>query len=107
MNNEEVAKQLIKLAKKMVAMDNAMDYIINQMDLSDLEDYVDEQTFQLAVDVYEKLQEKLKLTSGEEEALNRLSNSIKSKSSMMQAGHRNNIFKAAHAIGIKLPSSSF
>jgi hypothetical protein len=68
---------------------------------------VDEQSYDLAVEVYSKLREDLELDSGQNEALNRLRQCVERLSSMRPDAHRNNIFKAAHALGIKLPSSMF
>ncbi len=72
----------------------------------DIDDHADRQTYELAYEVYQKLMDRLSLTDDEAEALNRLVTSIRS-SGMSKAAHRNNIFKAANALGIKLPSSQF
>jgi hypothetical protein len=61
----------------------------------------------LAVEVYQKLQEKFRLSNDEQEALNRLIGSVRESTSFETDIHRNNIFKAAHALGIKLPSGIF
>jgi len=47
----------------------------------------------------------LELTPNQQEALNRMRNSV--NGSYREDMHRNNIFKAAHSLGIKLPSMSF
>lgn len=69
--------------------------------------YVDEQTWQLAMDVYYKLSDDFKVSSAQQEAINRLRNCVERGHGMQESEHRNNIFKAAHALGMKLPSSMF
>ena len=68
----------------------------------------DEQTAELAIQVWQELAHRIEeaLGRGGQEALNRLmhkSNFTKDDTGLT----RNNIFKAAHALGIKLPSHMF
>lgn len=93
------------MSKTMTARDSVIEEIIAMNDLLKLESKVDEQTWDLAVEVYQKLEDALELKGGQREALTRLRDSIFSRS--QPSLHRNNIFKAANALGIKLPSGSF
>jgi len=105
MNQRWLSKELIKMAKELVARDSLIDLVVDQGKLGRLKNQMDEQTYGLMVEVYDRLAKELELTSNQREALNRLRSSAEGrfKSEM----HRNNIFKAAHALGIKLPSSMF
>jgi len=105
MNSKQLAQELVKLAKKLVARDSLIDLVVDQGKLGRLKNQMDEQTYDLMVEVYDKLAKELELTSGQREALNRLRSSADGR--FQQDMHRNNIFKAAHALGIKLPSSMF
>ena len=107
MNKSQLASELIKLAKSLAASESVMEGIIPQDHLERLEKATDEETYQLAADVYMAISDKLQLSSNEYEALNRLKSSIERAGSMKSDVHRNNIFKAAHALGMKLPSHSF
>ncbi len=77
-----------------------------QKNLLDKELY-DEQTKKLARDIFTYFMEKFDLSRDEREAFNRLTMSIERGSSFNGGMHRNIIFKAAHALGMKLPSSMF
>ena len=88
-----------------VAADSLIDSVIDKRDLFKLKSKVDEQTWDLAREVYLSLMRSLELSPAQREALNRLRMSI--SSNYAPAMHRNNIFKAAHSLGIRLPSSSF
>jgi hypothetical protein len=127
MNEEKVASELLKVARELVggtkikrspsgdysrleasrtaSAYDVMGYVVPKMDFYRLERKVDDETWEMAREVYLVLAEKLKLTSAEEGALNRLRNSV--DSNMQEDAHRNNIFKAANLLGIRLPSSSF
>ena len=63
----------------------------------------DKQSAQLLMEVYYALQERLKLSDRENEAMNRLRRVISGRN----AATRNDIFKAADALGMKLPSMMF
>jgi hypothetical protein len=107
MNRVAVAQELVKVARLLQADSSLLDQVLRDSVLQKLEHHVDEQTWDLAVQVFQKLQEKFRMSSDEQEALNRLLASVKSGSMSDSDAHRNNIFKAAHALGIKLPSGSF
>jgi hypothetical protein len=86
-----------------------IDHVLPQRDLLKLEDALgnDEQSWDLAVQVYQKIAEKLRLSDREGQALYRLMDSVKNMKSWKGDLQRNNIFKAANLLGIKLPSSMF
>jgi len=109
----DVARELIAVARELVAEDGSvkvagesmLDFVIDRRDFYGLKKKVDEQTWELAREVYIALMKALELTPNQQEALNRLRNSV--NGSYREDMHRNNIFKAAHSLGIKLPSMSF
>jgi len=105
MNRIAVAQELVKLARELTATDSAMEFVMAQHELMKLKGRVDDQTWSLAVEVYKKLRDDLRLSPDQSEALNRLKHCV--ESSMSEAGSRNQIFKAANSLGLKLPSSSF
>ena len=117
MDKIKVAQALVAVAKSLMAGSDApreltaginiLQDLIPQNAVGKLRKNVDEQTWELAYEVYKELQEALELTSGQQDALNRLMQSVDRAGSMSEGLHRNNIFKAAHALGIKLPSMSF
>ena len=92
-------------AKSREASDSLIDLVLDQRKLGSLRRDMDEQTYDLMVDVYDELSKALELTRGQKEALNRLQASM--KGNYASDMHRNNIFKAAHALGMKLPSMMF
>ena len=67
----------------------------------------DKQSAELLRAVYSVLKEKLSLSGGEGEAFTRLSNTISQGQNWDSDLLRNNIFKAAHSLGMKLPSMMF
>ena len=108
MDNKKVAKELVKIAKNLTASESMIDFVVNQEDLARLDRAInDDQTYDLMVEVYKKLRKDLEITDDQREAINRLKISIRGGTGMQSDAHRNNIFKAAHALGIKLPSSMF
>lgn len=68
---------------------------------------MDKQTQKVALQVWVKLNDMLTLKGGAKEAYNRLFQSIDAGTNYSEAMHRNNMFKAADALGIKLPSGIF
>jgi hypothetical protein len=96
-------------AQKVQARSEVMDYILPQKELLKLEDILgqDEQSWDLAVQVYRKIADKLQLSQSEASALGRLLGSVKHGKGWKPDLHRNNLFKAAHELGIKLPSHMF
>ena len=95
-----------KTAKSLTA-GSLLDSVLSDREVATLDRFVDEQTYELAVEVFSKLRRDLELSDNQTEAINRLKQSVQRGSGMDEATHRNNIFKAAHALGIKLPSSMF
>jgi thioredoxin-like negative regulator of GroEL len=100
-------KKKVKAASRRQASTSLLNFALPEKEMRKLEHHVDEQTWDLAVEVYQKLQEKFRLNNDEQEALNRLIGSVRESTSFETDIHRNNIFKAAHALGIKLPSGIF
>lgn len=96
-----------KVAKSLVANTSLIEQVLDQNTLAGLEDFLDAQTYELMVGVYSRLRKDFELSNGQQEAINRLRMSMQSKRGWGEDMHRNNIFKAAHALGIPLPSSMF
>ena len=121
MDRAMIARELVEAAKELTASDlsgdegragvertaaeSLIDFVIDKRTFYKLRSQVDEQTWALAREVYIALMKALELDRSQQEALNRLRNSASSNFS--EDMHRNNIFKAAHSLGIKLPSMSF
>jgi len=99
--------KIIAKNNKIVADTSIIEYIVPQGDLADSFKNFDDQTQDLARDVWMMLKKKLTLSRSETEALNRLKQSVSNSSKWKEAMHRNNIFKAANSLKMKLPSSSF
>ena len=87
-----------------------MDALLPQRDVVDLMERLerdgDRQSSDLAMACYEKLSDKLKLSDNEEYALARFKNSTR-RNDWDAATQRNNLFKAADLLGLKLPSHFF
>jgi hypothetical protein len=105
MNNQKIARELLKVARELTATESLIDQVLDQRKLARLQDDMDEQTYDLMVEVFRKLADDFRLSSKQQEALNRLKMSMEGR--YQPDMHRNNIFKAAHALGMKLPSSMF
>jgi hypothetical protein len=103
---KQLATELLKVAKEITAESSLIGLIVDQHDVAKLDGKVDEQTYELMVDVYLELSKILTLTSNQDEALKKLKASVDNQG-WREDMHRNNIFKAAHALGMKLPSSMF
>lgn len=88
---------------------NAFDLILNPDQMWNVYEALegDDQSRGLLDKIHEHFQTKLKLSSGEAEALGRLQGALYHAKGWDKATHRNNLFKAAHALGLPLPSSSF
>jgi hypothetical protein len=97
--------RIARIARRVVAFPNVLDTWVDMHGVEKLQGKMDTQTYDLAVDVWAALQKAVALTPNQWEALNRLKSSV--DNSYSRDMHRNNIFKAAHALGIKLPSSMF
>lgn len=91
--------------------DSFIDHVIPPHDvyklIHELEKEKDEQSADLAARVYSHLSAKLRLSDREGMALNRLRGSVQSVGAWDVAMQRNNIFKAADLLGMKLPSYMF
>lgn len=87
-------------------MFRVIDIVIDQTKLADLLVECDKESQALLVRVYDFFCEKLELTPSEVAALNRLRNLTRIVSNDITS-NRNQIFKAANELGLKLPSSSF
>lgn len=85
--------------------------IINHNDLRKFtmsDAYTNDKDIQkLTSEVYSYFADKLRFNSNEIDAWRRLLNSIGKADSWRPEMQRNNIFKAAHSLGMKLPSSMF
>ena len=98
-------------SSKEASNDGVLEAILPQRDMlkliEKLQDEGDNQSATLVVDVYQKLQEKLQLSDNEEYALKRLLGCVENAGSWDVALLRNNIFKAADLLRMKLPSGMF
>jgi hypothetical protein len=74
---------------------------------TEMEKTGDKQSADLLRDVMDYFYKRLDLTDNEDAALNRLKGGIHSINSWEPDLHRNNIFKIANLLGMKLPSSMF
>lgn len=104
-NREWARKPMV--AKSVRANLNVLDYVIRDDEVAKLRGVVDEQTYDLAEEVYRKLYRDLELTDAQTEAVFKLKRCVQRGSGMAPEAHRNEIFKAAHALGMKLPSFMF
>jgi hypothetical protein len=68
---------------------------------------IDEQSADLLRQIYRHFSKRLQLTPNEQAAFNRLLTGMARENEWDGALHRNNIFKVANLLGIKLPSSIF
>lgn len=102
-----VARELGQIAKLIAGGNSMIDTLAGtnmEREVVSLKNKVDKTTYILAVKVYKELKKRLVIEANVNEALGRLKYAGDSKN---EAQIRNNIFKAAHALGIKLPHSSF
>lgn len=101
------AKHLARTANDV----DVMEFIVKQHDvlklIEEMEDVGDSQSAKLASDVYMELQKRLRLSDNEEHALKRLLGSVQRVGSWDAGTQRNNLFKAADLLGMKLPSHMF
>jgi len=111
MNNKEAARELAKIAKNLLdtppsrfASKDILGELLPQKLVAGMRKTADEITYKLAVEVYKELKKRMALSNQENEALNRLQYAAKSRDEGMI---RNNVFKAANALGMKLPHSAF
>ena len=86
---------------------SAIDYIIADRDLLDAIGKADDQSVDLLAQVFDTLRDRLAIDNGTAEALSRLLG-LKAQGKDWDSGTiRNNVFKAAHALGLDLPSYAF
>lgn len=86
-----------------------MEALVDSYAFSELYDALenDEQSADLAEQVYRYFYDKFEMNRGELEAFNRLRSVVEHADSWDPSLLRNNIFKAAHSLGIELPSHMF
>jgi hypothetical protein len=106
-----VAERHITAASTHQAGSNVLDHVLPVRDVLKLVDWMedaqDKQSADLAREVYQKLSQRLRLEDAEDQALNRLKASVDRIASWDVPAQRNNIFKAANLLGIRLPSHIF
>ena len=105
-DNPPLRKDLLPLLKQ-AARGGLIETVLPMGDIHKLRKSVDEQSGKLAVAIYRHFANKFAFSTAEQEAFNRLVNSVKNANSWDQDLLRNNLFKAAHSLGIKLPSGIF
>jgi len=109
-DNCEKKKEEGKESDKKAGSNDVIEYILPMDDMADLYHKLekqDEQSAKLLMEVYNVLRETLKLSSGENEAMSRVRGMV-TRGQFWDAGLlRNNVFKAAHSLGMKLPSMMF
>ena len=101
----------VKQVKESVDLDEAKGQnmlwdLIDQRKLGKLMGNMDEQSKKLISQILDILQNSLTLPDRQGQAFNRLSNLVQSKQNN-EGMLRNQVFKIANELGIKLPSSSF
>jgi hypothetical protein len=90
-------------------MTSAIEYIVNFHAQSDtlIKMEGDDQSQQLFADVMNSLAKVMELTPGQMEALNRMVQVVENRGKWAPDLVRNNVFKAANALGMKLPSHAW
>lgn len=84
--------------------------VVNQdssMDLYDRMEKEDAQSAELFLDIVSEIQKRLDIGPGAESALSRIIDAIEHRRTWDMSLLRNNIFKAANSLGLKLPSHMF
>jgi hypothetical protein len=107
--NPDLRPHLLPLLTK-TASDSILGYVIPRDEMEaayDRLEAADEMSANLMVQVYQTLGKRLALTSGEMEAVSRIRDVVTRGKNWDAGLLRNNIFKAANALGLKLPSGSF
>ena len=101
---------LKEAATDKTASDSVLEYVLPQREMMEVFRSLegkDAMSAQLFVDVYSALRKRLDLSDGEAEALRRIKDVVTRGKNWDADLLRNNIFKAANALGMKLPSGSF
>lgn len=96
-----------KVGKVVERTETAMDYIVSSYSLMSAYNKADEQSAKLLREVLDELQDRLRIDRGTQEAIQRLKGLAEQGKAWDEATIRNNVFKAAHSLGMKLPSYSF
>jgi len=98
-----------RLAARQRRAESAIEALVDVTAYVDTVDVLDkdEQSVELLNKVYEYFYNKFELTRNELEAFNRMRSVIENGDRWGLSLMRNNIFKAAHALGMKLPSHMF
>jgi hypothetical protein len=107
--NPELRGHLLPLLKQ-AGTNDVLDFIIPQDDLGDVYNRLekeDAQSAELLLSVYDAIRKRLELPHGEDEAVSRIRDLITRGKNWDVGLMRNNIFKAASLMGLKLPSHSF
>lgn len=109
--SKERETYLAQIVPKVASSNDIIEYVLPEQELMKLVDVLekagDTQSSALVMEVYQKLAERLEITTNEASALNRLKNTIQAADSWRPDLLRNNVFKAADLLGIKLPSGMF
>jgi len=114
-SREKLAIDLRELADRLAGFDreageSVIEFVLPSKDQVTLHQAVeknDEQAAHLLVDCFVELRKKLAIDRGTNEALSRLRD-LSTRGLRWDPGlQRNNIFKAAHSLGLKLPSGMF
>jgi len=97
-------------ASKKAGSNDVIEYVLPMDDMAKLYHKLekqDEQSAKLLMEVYNVLRARLKLSDGESEAMSRVRGMTTRGQNWDVDLLRNNIFKAAHSLGMKLPSMMF
>lgn len=109
--SEDREALLAQIEPKVASSDNIIEYIVPQDELMNLIDVLekagDTQSSVLVAEIYQKLAKRLEITTNEAQAINRLKGTMKSADSWRPDLLRNNVFKIADLLGMKLPSGMF
>ena len=116
MDNNKIANELLKIAKMLdngktasFTNESIMVKLLGDGFLDKLDARIknsDQMTMDLVQEVYNKLSDRFDISHGEREAMEYLQ-AISESPGIKPDLVRNMVFKAAHALGIKLPSSMF
>lgn len=109
-NCEEKVEEGKESASKKAGGNDVIEAILPMSDMAKLYrklDEKDEQAAELLMEVYNVLRARLKLSDGENEAMSRVRGMVTRGQNWDAGLLRNNIFKAAHSLGMKLPSFMF
>lgn len=110
-DSEEREAILACLKPRVASSNDIIEYVVPERELMNLvavlEKAGDTQSSALVLEIYQKLAERLEITTNESQAINRLKNTMKNTESWRPDLLRNNVFKVADLLGMKLPSGIF